>query len=135
MQLRLGFDVQADKIAQPTNRPATKPKTPKKPQELFQVMDDDQDGLINAADLHRALDQVHAAIDPREMQQLLSASDLDGRGRIDYEQFLAAMLDSDRWGWPFSGCVCSICVMGCMGMMDKPGISLGVSINHQPTQP
>jgi len=40
--------------------------------------------------------QVGAAVDSSELTQLLSASDLDGMGRIDYEEFLAAMMDSDR---------------------------------------
>jgi len=30
------------------------------------------------------------------MQDLFHASDVDGTGQIDYEQFIAAMLDSNR---------------------------------------
>lgn len=30
------------------------------------------------------------------MQDLFHASDIDGSGQIDYEQFIAAMLDSNR---------------------------------------
>ncbi len=37
-----------------------------------------------------------AAIDETEMQDLFHASDVDGTGQIDYEQFIAAMLDSNR---------------------------------------
>lgn len=40
--------------------------------------------------------QVGAAIDECEMQDLFQASDIDGTGQIDYEQFIAAMLDSNR---------------------------------------
>ncbi len=37
-----------------------------------------------------------AAINESEMQELFMASDLDGSGKIDYEEFIAAMLDSNR---------------------------------------
>ena len=40
--------------------------------------------------------QVGAAIDESEMQELFHASDIDGTGQIDYEEFIAAMLDSNR---------------------------------------
>ena len=30
------------------------------------------------------------------MQELFHASDIDGTGQIDYEEFIAAMLDSNR---------------------------------------
>ena len=40
--------------------------------------------------------QVGAAIDESEMQELFTASDIDGTGQIDYEEFIAAMLDSNR---------------------------------------
>ncbi len=40
--------------------------------------------------------QVGAAIDESEMQDLFHASDIEGTGQIDYEQFIAAMLDSNR---------------------------------------
>lgn len=63
---------------------------------LFVAMDADNDGLVGASELQRALQQVGAATDPAEMTQLMSASDLDGRGQIDYEEFIAAMMDSSR---------------------------------------
>ncbi len=40
--------------------------------------------------------QVGAAIDEHEMRELFHASDIDGTGQIDYEEFIAAMLDSNR---------------------------------------
>lgn len=40
--------------------------------------------------------QVGAAIAETEMQELFHASDIDGTGQIDYEEFIAAMLDSNR---------------------------------------
>ena len=40
--------------------------------------------------------QVGAAIAEGEMQELFHASDIDGTGQIDYEEFIAAMLDSNR---------------------------------------
>lgn len=45
---------------------------------------------------HSFFSQVGAAIDESEMQDLFHASDIDGTGQIDYEQFIAAMLDSNR---------------------------------------
>lgn len=37
-----------------------------------------------------------AAIDEDEMTELFRASDMSGQGMIDYEEFIAAMLDSHR---------------------------------------
>ncbi len=59
-------------------------------------MDTNQDGRIDSDDLHNALAKVGAAIDEVEMQELFHASDIDGTGQIDYEEFIAAMLDSNR---------------------------------------
>eukprot|EP00879_Flechtneria_rotunda_P013370 GHRR01013960.1.p3 GENE.GHRR01013960.1~~GHRR01013960.1.p3 ORF type:complete len:146 (+),score=54.78 GHRR01013960.1:753-1190(+) len=60
------------------------------------AMDKDNDGRICASDLHQALEQVGAAIDEDEMAELFNASDMSGQGLIDYEEFIAAMLDSKR---------------------------------------
>jgi calcium-dependent protein kinase len=65
-------------------------------QELFMAMDKDNDGRINSQDLHQALAQVGAAIDEEEMSELFQVSDMSGQGVIDYEEFIAAMLDSNR---------------------------------------
>lgn len=54
-------------------------------------MDTNSDGRIDANDLHKALDKVGAAIDENEMAELFLASDIDGSGQIDYEEFIAAM--------------------------------------------
>ncbi|KAF8066328.1 CPK24 [Scenedesmus sp. PABB004] len=64
--------------------------------ELFLAMDKDEDGHINAADLHAALTHVGGVLAPGELDELLRLSDVSGRGSIDYEMFLAAMLDSGR---------------------------------------
>jgi len=40
--------------------------------------------------------QVDAAIDEEEMREMFRVSDLSGRGTIDYEEFIAAMLDSNK---------------------------------------
>lgn len=68
----------------------------KRLRELFAAMDTNQDGRIDSNDLHNALAKVGAAIDESEMQELFCASDIDGTGQIDYEEFIAAMLDSNR---------------------------------------
>ncbi|KAF5836831.1 kinase-like domain-containing protein [Dunaliella salina] len=68
----------------------------KRLRELFAAMDTNNDGRIDSQDLHNALEKVGAAIDESEMQDLFHASDIDGTGQIDYEQFIAAMLDSNR---------------------------------------
>jgi calcium-dependent protein kinase len=60
------------------------------------AMDTNNDGRIDSQDLHKALEKVGAAIDESEMQDLFHASDIDGSGQIDYEEFIAAMLDSNR---------------------------------------
>lgn len=70
----------------------------KRLRELFAAMDTNQDGRIDSGDLHNALAKVGAAIDESEMQELFRASDIDGTGQIDYEEFIAAMLDSNRVG-------------------------------------
>ncbi|MEW5313687.1 MAG: hypothetical protein WDW38_005232 [Sanguina aurantia] len=68
----------------------------KRLRELFLAMDENLDGRINSTDLHKALEKVGAAIEEAEMAELFSASDIDGTGLIDYEEFIAAMLDSSR---------------------------------------
>ncbi|KAG2436595.1 hypothetical protein HYH02_011532 [Chlamydomonas schloesseri] len=68
----------------------------KRLRELFVAMDTNNDGRIDSNDLHKALEKVGAAIDESEMQDLFHASDIDGSGQIDYEEFIAAMLDSNR---------------------------------------
>mmetsp|Transcript_11680 Transcript_11680/g.20735 ORF Transcript_11680/g.20735 Transcript_11680/m.20735 type:complete len:520 (+) Transcript_11680:218-1777(+) len=68
----------------------------KRLRELFAAMDSNNDGKIDSQDLHNALEKVGAAIDEAEMQELFHASDIDGTGQIDYEEFIAAMLDSNR---------------------------------------
>lgn len=68
----------------------------KRLRELFVAMDTNNDGRIDNVDLHKALEKVGAAIDESEMQELFHASDIDGSGQIDYEEFIAAMLDSNR---------------------------------------
>eukprot|EP00798_Chlamydomonas_sp_ICE-L_P018948 gene18948-25518_t len=68
----------------------------KRLRELFSAMDTNCDGCIDSADLHNALAKVGAAIDELEMQDLFHASVIDGHGKIDYEEFIAAMLDSSR---------------------------------------
>lgn len=40
--------------------------------------------------------QVGAVMDVAQMAELFSVSDLDGSGLLDYEEFIAAMLDSNR---------------------------------------
>jgi Ca2+-binding EF-hand superfamily protein len=60
-------------------------------QELFMAMDKDEDGRINAQDLHQALTQVGAAIDEEEMRELFQVPDMTGQGVIDYaEEFTVA---------------------------------------------
>ncbi|KAL6763509.1 kinase-like domain-containing protein [Haematococcus lacustris] len=68
----------------------------KRLRELFAAMDTNNDGRIDSQDLHNALEKVGAAIAESEMQELFHASDIDGTGQIDYEEFIAAMLDSNR---------------------------------------
>lgn len=68
----------------------------KRLRELFVAMDTNNDGRIDSVDLHKALEKVGAAIEESEMQELFHASDIDGTGQIDYEEFIAAMLDSNR---------------------------------------
>jgi hypothetical protein len=55
--------------------------------------------------------QVGAAIDESEMQDLFHASDIDGTGQIDYEQFIAAMLDSNRVARRKEAVSCGECIV------------------------
>lgn len=67
-------------------------------------MDVHQDGRINSADLHKALEKVGAAIEEAEMQELFSASDIDGTGHIDYEVGFFNTLKNKCmfWTWRFT---------------------------------
>lgn len=63
---------------------------------LFMSMDKDDDGRISAGDLHRAIEQVGGFMDEEELTELFLVADITGQGVIDYEEFIAAMLDSHR---------------------------------------
>ena len=75
--------------------------------ELFLRMDHNKDGRVSADQLHNALASVGAAIEEEQMRALLQASDIDGNGEVEYEAFIAAMIDSSKvrvaWGGKGAG--------------------------------
>ena len=58
-------------------------------------MDKDKDGNINPLELQQALLQGGVPVPPEpQFQAMFSATDVDKNGYIDYEEFVAVMLES-----------------------------------------
>ena len=52
---------------------------------------------VSKEQLHEGLDQIGAAIDQEQMNQMVALADSAGAGAIDYSEFIAAMIDCNRY--------------------------------------
>ncbi len=68
-------------------------------QDLFNELDTDHDGLIDGPALHKALAAVGCDLNEHDVREFLAVSKVDSRhaaGRIDINEFIAALFDSER---------------------------------------
>jgi calmodulin len=60
--------------------------------EAFKVFDRDGNGYISAEELRHVMTNLGEKIDDAEIDEMLRMADVDGTGRINYEQFVRAMM-------------------------------------------
>ena len=61
--------------------------------EAFKVFDADASGYITSDELRRILMDLGEDVTEEEMDQLILEADLDGNGRIDYDEFSKLVSD------------------------------------------
>ncbi|XP_066279450.1 calmodulin-like isoform X1 [Branchiostoma lanceolatum] len=61
--------------------------------EAFKLFDKAGNGYISASDLRQVLNCLGQDLTEEEVDEMISEVDVDGDGRIDYEEFVAAMCD------------------------------------------
>ncbi|KAF0986051.1 hypothetical protein HZS_6169 [Henneguya salminicola] len=59
----------------------------------FKVFDKDNDGFISSSELRQVLTTLGEKLTPEEANELIREADLDGNGRIDYNEFVTRMAD------------------------------------------
>ncbi|XP_022666343.1 calcium-binding protein E63-1-like isoform X2 [Varroa jacobsoni] len=58
----------------------------------FKIFDTDGDGFITRAELRRAMDTIGEKLTEEELDDILRQTDADRDGRIDYQEFAAALM-------------------------------------------
>ena len=58
----------------------------------FGVLDQTGKGLISATEIKRVMHSLGESLTLQEVEQLIKAVDLDGNGKISYDEFLTIML-------------------------------------------
>jgi Ca2+-binding EF-hand superfamily protein len=56
-------------------------------QELFNSLDEDKSGAIDALELMHALEMLGLDVSWGEMEEAIKSVDVDGSGELDYEEF------------------------------------------------
>lgn len=59
--------------------------------DAFEMFDKDKDGTITAKELANVMRSLHQDPTERELNEMISEVDVDGNGRIDFEEFVALM--------------------------------------------
>ena len=62
--------------------------------EAFKVFDKDGNGFITAQELRHVMTNLGEKITQEEADEMIGEADLDGDGRIDYEEFVKMMIES-----------------------------------------
>ncbi|KAG6750638.1 hypothetical protein POTOM_045146 [Populus tomentosa] len=60
--------------------------------EAFKVFDKDQDGYISPNELRHAMISLGEQLTDKELELMIQVADLDGDGRVNYEEFMRMML-------------------------------------------
>lgn len=58
----------------------------------FEAIDEDQSGLVSAAELAKAMKSVHLQADAAQIDAIIKEIDYFGNGKINYSEFLAATI-------------------------------------------
>ena len=61
---------------------------------MFQIFDRDGNGYIDAKELKQVVTRMGQALTAAEADELLREADLDGDGKLDYNEFVKMMLES-----------------------------------------
>ncbi|KAG8068371.1 hypothetical protein GUJ93_ZPchr0005g15492 [Zizania palustris] len=64
--------------------------------DMFKVMDTDNDGIVSYEELHGGITKLGSHLAESEVQMLIEAMDANGRGALDYGEFLAVSLHLQR---------------------------------------
>ena len=62
--------------------------------EAFKVFDKDGNGFITSQELRHVMTNLGEKITEKEADEMIKEADLDGDGRIDYEEFVKMMIES-----------------------------------------
>lgn len=62
--------------------------------EAFKVFDKDGNGFITSQELRHVMTNLGEKITEKEADEMIQEADLDGDGRIDYEEFVKMMMES-----------------------------------------
>ena len=65
--------------------------------EVFEKMDVDGTGMINASELSQYLKQKHLSMSNEEIKDLIAEIDYQGNGKINYSEFLSATIDTEKF--------------------------------------
>lgn len=65
--------------------------------EVFEHMDKDGTGMINAQELSEYLISKQSGLTDKEVQSMINEIDYQGNGKINYSEFLAATIDVKRF--------------------------------------
>jgi len=60
--------------------------------EAFKIFDRDRDGFIDMRELKKVSMMLGTCLDPQEIDELMEEADVDGNGKIDYEEFVKMLL-------------------------------------------
>merc|ERR1712176_440556 len=61
--------------------------------DLFMQMDQNGDGLLTRQELKDGLQKIQVKEPPKDLQDIITGTDCDGSGVVDYTEFLAAAID------------------------------------------
>ncbi|XP_062207196.1 calmodulin-2/4-like [Phragmites australis] len=64
--------------------------------EAFRVFDKDQNGFISAAELRHVMSNLGEKLTDEEVDEMVREADVDGDGRINYEEFVKVMMAKRR---------------------------------------
>lgn len=64
---------------------------------VFQEMDKNGAGMINASELSEYIKKQHMEISDQEIQKLIAEIDYHGNGEINYSEFLYATIDTQKF--------------------------------------
>lgn len=63
--------------------------------QAFKVFDKDQNNFISAEELSNVMKTIGEPLSPKEVQEMMDSADVDGDGKINYEEFAAIMMKKD----------------------------------------